>query len=335
MTMYSRFLPLILFFLVIGSFSVKAQYPPPAGQPGTTAMYEDSSAFTGWAQSCTVVRGYVNIADTTIMYNGSNRATYGDEYYGVGKANDSVVSLGDGGIATLRFDPVIKNGPGPDFAIFENGLSDTFLELAFVEVSSDGTRFVRFPSVSLTQTQTQVGTFGELDATKLNNLAGKYRASFGTPFDLDDVKDSSGIDLNNIKMVRIIDVVGDIVPPYGTKDSHGNIVNDPWPTDFWSCGFDLDAVGVIHSAAQGISDRQGISLVQVFPNPVASLLHVSVNIPGSVHMTLSDIAGRTVMPAMEIVKNTTADLSSLPAGVYLGCFTLPGGRVVTMKIMKQ
>jgi hypothetical protein len=326
------FLGVIIFFL---SSVADAQYPPPAGHPGTTAMYKDSSAFIGWAISCMVVRGYIDIADTDSTYNGSNRATYGDPYYGVGKANDSVVSLGDGGIATLGFDPPIMNGPGFDFAVFENGLSDSFLELGFVEVSSDGVRYVRFPAVSLTQTQTQVGKFGSLDATKLNNLAGKYRAMYGTPFNLDDIKDSSGIDLNHISYVRIRDVVGCIQPPYATYDSQGHIVNDPWPTPFWSCGFDLDAIGVIHSDAQGIDDQTGRTLILMYPNPVCSRVHLSIMKPGTIHMSLFDVTGRLILPALEIVRNATIDLSSLPVGIYFGCFTFPDGSTETEKIIKQ
>jgi hypothetical protein len=312
-----------------------AQYPPPVGHPGTTAMYVDSNAFIGWAKSCTVIRGYVEISDTTVLYNGTNRATYGDEYYGIGIANDSVVSLGDGGIATLGFDPSIANGPGFDFAVFENGLSDDFLELGFVEVSSDGVRFVRFPSVSLTQDTIQIGTFGKLDATKLNDLAGKYRAMYGTPFDLDNIKDSTGIDLNHIKLVRIIDVVGDIDPPYATYDSRGHKVNDPYATPYWSCGFDLDAVGVIHSASQGINDLTEHSMIRMYPNPVISQLQLSVSNPGIVHVAVCDITGRTILPQLEMVKQATIDLSSVPVGIYFGCFTFPDGSKETKKIIKK
>jgi hypothetical protein len=323
----------VVFYLL--GFSAVAQYPPPAGQPGTTALFVDSSAFIGWAKSCTVIRGYVEISDTTVKYNNSNKATYGDEYYGVGKGNDSVVSLGDGGIATLRFDPAITNGPGFDFAVFENALSDAFLELAFVEVSSDGIKYVRFPSVSLTQTTTQIGTFGSIDATKIYNLAGKYRASYGSPFDLEDLKDSTGIDLNHITGVRIIDVIGSIQQPWATHDSQGHIINDPYPTPFWSCGFDLDAVGVVHSANEGIEDLSGKSLIRVFPNPVGPVLHLSVNYPGSVSMVLSDLTGLTIIRPQKFSGNLTVDVSSVPVGIYFGCFTFPDGSMETLKIIKK
>jgi len=48
--------------------------------------------------------------------------------------------------------------------------------------------------------------------------------------------------------VKVIDVIGTIDPQYASRDSFGNIVNDPYPTPFGSCGFDLDAVGVINQA---------------------------------------------------------------------------------------
>src|ERR1700690_1927855 len=84
-----KFIPGRLFALaVIIAFlsqTVWGQYPPPAGYPGTTAMSADSSAFVGWAKSCTVVRGFIDIADTALVYNGTNKATYGDPFYGVGR----------------------------------------------------------------------------------------------------------------------------------------------------------------------------------------------------------------------------------------------------------
>ena len=72
---------------------------------------------------------------------------------------------------------------------------------------------------------------------------------FGTPFDLEELRDSSGIDVNNIVYVRIVDVVGTIDPMYARYDAHGHMVNDPYPTadTIWaSGGFDLTGVAVLH-----------------------------------------------------------------------------------------
>lgn len=239
--------------LCIAGLSVYAQdgpFAPAAGQPGSTAVHKDSSVFQSWATGIQVQRGLINIADPSVTDNGSNRASYGYPSFALGKAAGSsvnAVSLGDAGVATLTFDRPIVNGEGYDFAIFENSFSDTYLELGFVEVSSDGERFVRFPAISRTQDTVQVGGFGQLDPTNVYNFAGKYRQGYGTPFDLDELKDSAGIDLNHVRFVRIVDVVGNIDPQYASYDAEGNIVNDPWSNPFASGGFDLEAVGLIHT----------------------------------------------------------------------------------------
>ena len=117
-------------------------YPPAAGESGSTAIHMDDTAFVGWAT------GWEN-------YNvGSNvDAQWQTPEEALGKAvGDSydIVSLGRGGEITLTFDTPIVDGPGWDFATFENGFGDTFLELGYVEVSSNGTDFFRFPNDSLT-----------------------------------------------------------------------------------------------------------------------------------------------------------------------------------------
>ena len=100
----------------------------------------------------------------------SNRAFFGHDSLALGKADEvnNVVSLGDGGVATLTFSDsiYITNGLGNDFAVFENAFNNTFLELSFVEVSSDGENFFGFDSVSLTPTNKQVDGFGILGATQ-------------------------------------------------------------------------------------------------------------------------------------------------------------------------
>ena len=286
-----------------------------------------------WAKSCSVQLGYINITDTSVYYAGSNKANYGIPEDAIGRADDHVVSLGDGGIATLTFDPPVKNGDGFDFAVFENGLNDVFLELAFVEVSSDGNRFVRFPSVSLTQDSTQIYTFGALDATKIDNLAGKYRVLFGTPFDLEKIKDSSGIDLQNIHMVRIIDVVGCINPLFATYDSFGHIVNDPWPTPFNTGGFDLDAVGVINENLQSV-ENLFFSNIRIFPNPVQQRVQVVVPSGGQVLFELFNVRGEMIRSKMVVNGSKILDLSGIPAGIYAGIVTYPDGRIETRKIIK-
>lgn len=301
--------------------SISAQYAPPAGQVGTTAIHKDSSVIIAWATGAEIERGLINIADPSVEYEGNSYASFGtaEEALGAAEGNSSnIVSLGDGGTATLTFETPIRNGEGHDFCIFENSFSETFLELAFVEVSSDGERFVRFPAVSLTQTDTQVGGFGSTDATKIHNLAGKYKQGYGTPFDLNDLIDSTGIDLENITHVRIVDVVGAIDPQYATYDSHGNPVNDPFPTPFNSGGFDLDAVGVIHESLGAGMEEETTVVIAVYPNPVTEKVVVTWENNTSVTMIrLVDLSGKVMVEETVSSANVFSTTIDGEAGLYL------------------
>ncbi|MEM9418368.1 MAG: PEP-CTERM sorting domain-containing protein [Planctomycetota bacterium] len=226
--------------------SYAGSFAPAAEQSGSTAVANTSSDIVAWATGVAdLTRGP---ADIQSPMDGDVTFGTADEALGAAEGTSTaVVSLGDGGSITLTFDQAITNGAGADFAVFENGFSDTFLELAFVEVSSNGTDFFRFDAISETQTSTQVGGFGALDPTNLYNLAGKYRQAFGTPFDLEElVGVSASLDTDAITHVRLVDVIGSIDPNFGTTDSLGNLVNDPYSTPFSSGGFDLDGVGVIN-----------------------------------------------------------------------------------------
>ena len=327
----SGFLLLIIAFLL--SAPLRAQFPPPAGQPGTTAMHMDSSAFIGWASACDIKRGFINMVDTTAVYNGFNKTTYGSYLYGSGPADGLVISLGDRGTAYLTFDDPIVDRAGPDFAIFENSFGDSFLELAFVEVSSDGERFVRFPSVSLSPENIQIGTFDTIDAKKINNLAGKYRLDYGTPFDLADLKDSSGIKLDHISHIRIIDVGGCLESPYASFDSQGHKINDPWPTPFDTGGFDLDAIGVIHNKSQGFSEEPLAGNTRFYPNPVLDLITIDSPVLTTARLNIADLTGNLLITS-EIKGKIVLDLSSFPSGIYMATYKLQDGTSITKKIIK-
>lgn len=245
-------------------------YASAADQPGTTAIAMDSPLFVAWA---TVVHELVR-GPQDINNPSGDLATYGAASDALGPAQGTVfdtVSLGDGGWVTLGFDQPIRNGAGADFAVFENGFADAFKELAFAEVSSNGVDFFRFAAHSLTQTLTQVGGFGLVDPTDLNNLAGKYAVGYGTPFDLEELVGVSPLlNVDAVTHVRIVDVVGRIDAAPGNPayqpslDSFGNVVNDPYSTPFPTGGFDLDAVGVIHQvpepAAMGLLALGAVAL---------------------------------------------------------------------------
>lgn len=307
-------IPYISLIILLCIQPIFAQYPPEAGKPGSTAMFRDSSVFVSWATACTVTRGLMDISAPA----GGN-ADYGTDASGTGKADNAVVSLGDGGSAILSFDIPVANGPGFDFAIFENSFSDFFLELAQVEVSSDGVNFFRFASVSLTPADTQVGSFDNLVPELINNFAGKYRGGYGTPFDLEELKNVAGLNVNRVTHIRVTDVVGCIQDLYAVYDSQGNKVNDPWPTPFPTGGFDLDAIGVINNinntSVPGSAMPNGEGL-QIYPNPFGDYICISANTCLESYVTLSDISGRNIYTG-QLPKNGVINLSDHEPGVYL------------------
>lgn len=318
---------LTVLFICNGEF-MHAQFAPPAGQPESTAIHADSSIFIDWAIDCEVVRGFINISSPEL-----GLVTYGNELNGIAKADNGVVSLGDGGVAILNFDIPIANGPGWDFAIFENSFSDDFLELAFVEVSSDGVVYQRFNNISLTQENIQVETFGLVDATQINNLAGKYRAYYGVPFDLSELEINKHLDLSNIISIKIIDVVGNVDLGFASYDSEGNIINDPWPTPFESGGFDLDGIGVINnrdntSAIENTESKTEI----IFPVPANNYFSISLNSIVSKILIL-DLSGVPVMEIDEPNKKYI-DIQLLPVGLYI-VRLYSGDSFITAKLIKQ
>jgi len=308
---------LVAFLLFLSPCVLLAQdYAPAAGQPRSTAIHAESELFVAWATGIEVTRGYVDVSRPDFEQNGSNYASYGVPEDALGPASNSVVSLGDGGEAIVTFERPIKNGLGFDFAVFENGFDDTFLELAFVEVSSNDVDYFRFQSHSQTQAEVQVAAFDPVDPTYINNLAGKYRVLYGTPFDISELDDHHLLDKNNITHVKIIDVVGSIDPAYARYDGFGNIINEPFNTPFVSSGFDLDAVGVINERSLDVTNNTAASEVVVFPNPTSDFFYIK-----SPHLLsevkLIDMQGRIVLRRYQISKNMKLDVSQLQAGVYL------------------
>ena len=225
---------LIIFFLV--GIAVAGPYAPAAGQPDSGAIYMDDPCFVSWAT------GWQNY----IIGNGDagNGHKWVDETWqtpekALGKAVGSsydIVTLGRSGSITMTFDKPIVDGDGPDFAVFENSFSDTFLELGYVEVSTDGVTWYRFQNSSLTTAP--VGGYGTVDPTNVYQLGCKYKQGYGEPYDLAQLMLGDDIEIN---YVRIFDVVGD----GNSYDTNNHVIYDAYPT-WGSAGFDLDAIGVIH-----------------------------------------------------------------------------------------
>ena len=205
---------------------------------------------------------------------------------GLGPADGATVSLGDldsaailgetaPGSIVVSFQATIVDGPGADFAVFENAgaffdshdVDFIFAELAFVEVSSNGSDFARFPATSLNievdpntpdpnhdQIHTPFGRdFAGINTTNVNNLAGVHPMLTGTPFDLSDLATHTlvtqgTVDLNGIQFIRFVDIPGE----GSFTDSLENPILDAWKT-VESGGFDLDAVGAINAVPEPTS----------------------------------------------------------------------------------
>ena len=310
---------LIVIVFLSRIISLYSQYSPLPGWSGSDAISADSPLFREWANRVTVIRGYINIADTTATDNNSNRASFGNPGDATGKPDGKIVSLGDSGIAIVYFDIPLCDGQGWDFAVFENGfiLSDdttkAFLELARVQVSSDSIHFFEFPPVSLTQTDTQTGAFDGLDTRKINNLAGKYPVLWGTPFDLSELDDSEFLDKNNICCIKLIDVIGSIETNHYTNDVYGNKINDPFPTPYFSSGFDLDAVGAININEQAIANYK--DKPKIYPNPFDYKLNI-IFTEKILSVKIYDVSGKLLVSNKSSEKKVSIDTSKLKSGLY-------------------
>jgi len=202
-----------------------------------------------------------------------------------------VHSLGIGGQLTLGFQVPIANGPGADFLVAENPFLvggtffATFAELMFVEVSSDGVQFARFPSRWFGPASAP-GAFGSLPVGSASNLAGQHVAfgpiagadpqdvvaAGGDAFDLADLAlhplvTAGVVDLAAITQVRLVDVVAG-----QSTDSGGTTIFDPG-----TGSADVDAVTVIHQ--QGLVDAHG-------PN-----VAITIAVDGTIVVRLEDPDG--------------------------------------------
>ncbi len=302
----------VIVIVFLQTITLAQSFAPEPEEMGSDAIYKDSSIFIGWASDISITRGPMNILEPSL-----GLTNYGSAIDGSFIADNNVISLGDGGQAIATFAEAIVNGPGPDFAVFENGFANHYMELAFVEVSSDGINYSRFESISETPTDVQIDNFSYSDCRYLYNLAGKYRVFFGTPFDLEELSGTAGLDINHITHIKIIDVVGSITPDTGSYDSQGNIINDPYPTPFESGGFDLDAIGVIHSTNLHLNELS--QNTSVFPNPTKDLIYLHGFDVGT--KCISNLNGLLITT----FEGTKYSALNLPAGMY---FIKQGGKTV-------
>ncbi len=175
-------------------------------QSGGTYMHPDNFVnpiFFAWADGYLDYLPAPGVAGMCLQPQQTLGPVTGDNFHiaSLGDLNTTQIANGvPPGSITLTFSDPIRNKSGADLVVFENGFisaggagvaGQVFAELAYVEVSSDGIHFARFPSRSLTPAR--VGAYGTVDPTNVFGLAGKhvnaYGDSWGAPFDLDWLSD--------------------------------------------------------------------------------------------------------------------------------------------------
>jgi hypothetical protein len=250
--------------------------PTETGHATDPAIPAGSTLFVEWAEAIDPQRtDFAPRGSTAISESGFNS---------LGDLSATEIANGESpGYLTVTFPTGIANGRGADFAVFENGFvfpSDPNLlaELAYVEVSSNGEDFVRFPAVSRnTQQSNNYGSgtnFVGYDATNIHNLAGKHASGYGTPFDLDDVATDplvaeGQVDLDDIQYVKLVDIPGN----GSFFDSEGNQIFDNWltPGDTGRSGARNDTGGFDFQ----LDDEKSIGVINstgAVPEPTTALL---------------------------------------------------------------
>jgi len=133
---------------------------------------------------------------------------------------------------------------------------------------------------------------------------------FGTPFDLEELKNKPGLNVNHIIAIKVEDVTGCIMEEYASHDSEGHIINDPWPTPFESGGFDLDAIGVIHNTTNTSVNAETASDLLIYPNPCSNFINVKGDIK---KIIVRDISGRVLNTS----ENNQVNVSRLKPGLLI------------------
>lgn len=157
---------------------------------------------------------------------------------GTSQGSSHVLSLGNGGSIVLEMtDNLIVDGSGADFIVYENPFyvgddpNDRFIEAGVVSVSQDGITFLRFES--------RIDSSRALgDPARYQHIAGVEPVLPGDGPDCigGDRFDLAEVGLPSARFVRIED-------PGVTIDDPGN--QAPCTNN---CGFDLDALGILHHA---------------------------------------------------------------------------------------
>lgn len=218
-----------------------------------------------------------------------------------------VHSLGIGGALTLEFVPPIVDRPGADLIVAENPFrlagneTNSFAEVAFVEVSSNGVDFVRFPARYF-GAPGWPGAFGTVPIGSYSNLAGQTPMlatapgadpldlveAGGDAFDLGDLLGeplvAAGlVDLQAIRRVRLVDV-----PSGVATDSVGTTIFDAG-----TGSADVDAVTAVHQQGAVVGNSPNVAMTILTDGTIALRIEdqdgVSDLDPASLRVALSGL----------------------------------------------
>lgn len=215
-------------------------------------------------------------ADAVAASNNNGQAGGGifNPQNALGAPAGDVCSLGNGGDLTLSFPLPITDGPGADLIVSENpfrsssAVHEAFAECCFVEVSSNGVDFVRFPSRYLGPA-TSPGAFAFVSIGSYSGMAGQtpvlatgpavdprdVAAAGGDAFDLADLAgeplvQNGTVNTMAISHVRLVDVENGV-----STDSAGTVIYDPG-----SGSADIDAVTAVHQLGQVPNGNPSVEL---------------------------------------------------------------------------
>ena len=216
--------------------------------------------------------------------------------------------------AFLSASPALADrGGGTNFVLYQSGTNlvpvargYNFLwcKPAFVDVSSDATNWARFPATYLnTDVLFQASVPDDSDhwlsqdATMIDGLAGKTALQYGTPFSLAALTNhpnvlNASVDLNNIRYVRLTDVIGD----GSTFDQYGNPIYSPYYD-----GSELPALVPAPDASTDGFVLRGVAILEV---PVPSVTGVKFAPPNF----LIDVTG--LLTGLTYVVQSSTNLSA-------------------------
>jgi hypothetical protein len=262
-------------------------------------------AAAAWLVAAVAANAQDPFADEIVSFTPGTNAGFGQDElpgivlgppFGAGGAQGSLhtLSLGNGGEVVMRFhDPVICDGDGVDFTIFENafraagGTGPVFVEAGIVAVSQDGVEFFEFPY----DAETYEGLAGRAPvfSTPVNGIdPTDPSVSGGDPFDL------AILGLPWAAYVRITDP-GPAIPDPGNLIPPGT-----------NAGFDLDAIAAVHACVPSPTETPTPTATPAPTSTVTPTASITFTTTPELSATPSPTASETALPSASPTPSSTA-----------------------------